>query len=188
MEQTVSWIATAATIIAACLTASNLGPRITGYGFIVFTIGSIAWFATGLLGGQPALMWTNVAMTGLNLFGVWRWLGRQTGLQKGAETAAERSESTPGEALFPASVLGSAKLVGAGGAELGSAVDAMIRCGSGRIDYLVIAEGGVGGVGERFRRLDWGQARVDEGRVRTDLDEAGFARLPDMARDSWPGR
>jgi hypothetical protein len=45
MDQTVSWIATAATILAACFTASNLGSRITGIGFIIFTIGSIAWFA-----------------------------------------------------------------------------------------------------------------------------------------------
>ena len=43
MDQTVSWIATAATIIAACFTASNLGSRVTGIGFIIFTIGSIAW-------------------------------------------------------------------------------------------------------------------------------------------------
>ena len=34
MDQTVSWVATAATIVAACMTASNLGSRITGYGFM----------------------------------------------------------------------------------------------------------------------------------------------------------
>ena len=42
METTLSWVATIATIVAATITASNLGSRITGYGFIVFTIGSIA--------------------------------------------------------------------------------------------------------------------------------------------------
>ena len=56
MDQIASWVATIATIIAACMTASNLGSRITGYGFIVFTIGSIAWLALGLLTGQPALV------------------------------------------------------------------------------------------------------------------------------------
>ena len=63
MDNIASWIATAATITAACMTASNLGARITGYGFAVFTIGSIAWFTVGILTGQPALVWTNVAMT-----------------------------------------------------------------------------------------------------------------------------
>ena len=37
MENIASWVATVATIIAALMTASNLGARITGYGFIVFT-------------------------------------------------------------------------------------------------------------------------------------------------------
>ena len=72
MENSLSWIATAATIVAASITASNLGTRITGYGFIVFTFGSIAWFGFGLMSGQPALVWTNAVLTLLNLFGIWR--------------------------------------------------------------------------------------------------------------------
>jgi hypothetical protein len=188
MDQIASWTATAATILAACLTASNLGSRITGYGFIVFTIGSIAWFATGLLTGQPALVWTNVAMTFLNLFGVWRWLGRQAKVEDGAQKAAEKSQAMEGETLFPASSLGTAKLVGGSGQDLGRCVDAMLGCGSGRLNYLVVAQGGVAGVGETFRRLDWQQARVHDGAVQTRLDEAGFTRLPQLAKDDWPGR
>lgn len=188
MDQTASWIATAATIFAACLTASNLGSRITGYGFIVFTIGSIAWFATGVLTGQPALVWTNVAMTALNLFGVWRWLGRQAKVEDGAETAAEKSREQPGENLFPATALGRAKLVGAGGQPLGSCVDAMIGCSSGKLNYLVVAQGGVAGVGETFRRVEWQGAAVDDGTIRTRLDKAAFERLPELAKDDWPGR
>jgi len=91
MENTVSWIATAATIAAACMTASNLGSRITGYGFAVFTLGSLAWLAVGLLTGQPALVWTNVVLTFLNLFGVWRWLGRQAAVEEGSRAAARAS-------------------------------------------------------------------------------------------------
>ena len=41
-----------ATTIAALMTASNLGSRITGYGFIVFTLGSIAWLTLGIATGQ----------------------------------------------------------------------------------------------------------------------------------------
>ena len=77
MEQITSWIAPVASIAGVLITASNLGARITGYGFIVFTIGSIAWTLLGLSTGQPSLIWTNALLTFLNIFGIWRWLGRQ---------------------------------------------------------------------------------------------------------------
>lgn len=188
MDQTVSWIATAATILAACFTASNLGSRITGIGFIIFTIGSIGWFTLGWLTDQPALVWTNAVMTALNLFGVYRWLGRQAKLEEGAHKAAEASVSVPGDNLFPASSLSAARLVGQDGQPLGACVDAMVGCGTGRIAYLVVAEGGVAGVGETFRRVDWHHAGVQEDEVRTRFDKQSFARLPQLQKDNWPGR
>jgi hypothetical protein len=188
MDQLASWTATVATILAACLTASNLGSRITGYGFIVFTVGSIAWLATGLLTDQPALIWTNIVMTGLNLFGVWRWLGRQARVEEGAEMAAERSRDLSSETLFAASTLGSARLVGVDGEDLGTCVDAMLGCSSGRLNYLVVGAGGVAGVGETFRRVDWREIDVHDGAVHARLDKPGFERLPEIASDDWPGR
>ena len=188
MDQYASWIATIATIFAACLTASNLGSRITGYGFIVFTIGSIAWFTLGVLTGQQSLIFTNAVMTLLNLFGVWRWLGRQAKVEDGAQAAAAKSVELPGDTLFPASTLASAKVTGAGGQPLGQSVDAMLTSRDGAVRYLVVAEGGVAGVGERLRRVEWTAARVEHGEVRTDYDERGFAGLPELAKNDWPGR
>jgi hypothetical protein len=188
MDTYVSWIATIATIFAACLTASNLGSRITGYGFIVFTIGSIAWFTLGMLTGQQSLIFTNAVMTLLNLFGVWRWLGRQAKVEDGAKAAAEKSVDLPGDTLFPASVLSSAKLTGQGGANLGSCVDAMLTCRGGQVHYLVVSEGGLAGVGERLRRIEWSDARVEQGEVHTNYDAARFAELPELAKDNWPAR
>ncbi|MEK7456583.1 MAG: hypothetical protein AABZ76_16905 [Pseudomonadota bacterium] len=49
MEDLAGWIAPAATMIAAMMTAANLGARVTGWGFGVFTLGSIAWSIVGLL-------------------------------------------------------------------------------------------------------------------------------------------
>lgn len=188
METFVSWVATLATIGGACLTASNLGARITGYGFIVFTVGSIAWFALGQITGQPALIWTNIVMTVLNLFGVWRWLGRQAKVEQGAQRAAEKSDGLPGETLFPASLLGNAKLVSGDGSELGTLVDAMLGCRSGRLSYLVVAEGGVAGVGETLRRVEWADSKVDGDRLSVRFGSKQFAGLPALARDDWPGR
>ena len=181
-------VAPIATIAAALTTASNLGARITGIGFIVFTVGSIAWLSLGMLNDDPALLWMNVALTALNLFGVWRWLGRQAKFEEGAGHAAKASESRPSETLFPLSLTASAKLTGQGGAEFGQCVDAMAGCGSGRIAYLVVAEGGIGGVGETLRRVDWKDVTVEGGCLTTPLDRTCFERLERLEKDKWPGR
>ena len=58
MADILSWAATATTILAALMTASNLGSRVTGYGFAVFTIGALCWLIVGAVTYQPALLWT----------------------------------------------------------------------------------------------------------------------------------
>lgn len=187
MESVAGWVAPVATTIAALMTASNLGSRITGYGFIVFTVGSLAWLALGIATGQANLLWQNLILTALNLFGIWRWLGRQAKFEDGGAAAQEQSAALGGETLFPASLLTKAKLVGADGAELGSSVEAMLGCGSGRPTYLVIAEGGVAGVGEVLRRVEWSKARVEGDRLVTTLTPAEFARGARLEKDQWPG-
>lgn len=188
METILTWVAPVATIVAALMTASNLGARITGAGFIVFTVGSLAWLTLGLIGDDPALLWMNVALTALNLFGIWRWLGRQAKFEEGAGHAAEASERKASETLFPLSLTASAKLTARDGAALGQCVDGMAGCSSGRIAYLVVAEGGVGGVGERLRRVDWSDVAVDGDTITTTLDRAAFDRLDELEKDKWPGR
>src|SRR5688500_5484030 len=187
METSLSWVATAATVIAASITASNLGTRITGYGFIVFTIGSIAWFSFGLMSGQPALMWTNAVLTVLNLFGIWRWLGRQARIEDGSAAAAAASRSTPGEALFPVSLLTRAA-VRSGRTSLGTCVDAMAGCRSGRIAYVVVTEGGIAGAGETLRRLPWDGLLVDGDELVANLDSGRFCNLEPVPKDEWPAR
>ena len=187
MENSLSWVATAATILAASITASNLGTRITGYGFIVFTLGSIAWFSFGLMSGQPALMWTNAVLTILNLFGIWRWLGRQATIEDGSSAAAKASRATPGEALFPVSLLARAN-VRSERASLGACVDAMAGCASGRIAYVMVSEGGIAGAGETLRRLPWDGVRVEGEEVITRLDQAQFCKLDPVPKDEWPAR
>ena len=187
MENSLSWVATIATITAASITASNLGSRITGYGFIVFTIGSIAWFGLGLLTGQPALVWTNAVLTLLNLFGIWRWLGRQAKIEDGSTAAARASQSSPGEALFPVSLLTHGKLM-SGGSELGTCVDAMAGCGSGRIAYVMVSEGGLAGAGETLRRVDWHDLRAERDQLATKIDRSHFCALEPVPKDQWPAR
>ncbi|HWI89004.1 MAG TPA: PRC-barrel domain containing protein [Sphingomicrobium sp.] len=187
MADTISWMATIATILGASMTAANLGSRITGYGFVAFTFGAICWIAVGAASHQPALMWTNVVLLGLDAFGIWRWLGRQSRVEEGARAATKQSEETPGEALFPVSLLSRAA-VDCGGEQIGHCVDAMAGCRSGQIDYVVVSEGGVAGLGETLRRLSWTAARVDGEKLTANLSRAAFQRLERLSRDQWPGR
>ena len=188
MEAVAGWVAPVATTIAALMTASNLGSRITGYGFILFTAGSIAWLTLGIATGQSNLLWQNIVLTALNLFGTWRWLGRQATIEDGGMAAREQSAALDSETLFPASLLTKAKLVGAGGAALGSSVEAMLGSRSGRPHYLVIAEGGVAGVGESLRRVEWSEVEVADDGLVTALSPARCARGEKLDKDQGPGR
>lgn len=187
MADTISWIATIATIVAASMTAANLGSRLTGYGFVVFTIGALCWIAVGAFSHQPALMWTNIVLTVLDIFGIWRWLGRQTKVEEGARSASQASELTPGEALFPVSLLSTAS-VRNGSTQIGRCIDAMAGCGSGRINYIVVSQGGVAGVGEKLRRLPWASSKVDDQTVVTRMTATEFEQLDVLPRDQWPAR
>ena len=184
MADSIQWVATGATILAALVTASNLGARITGYGFGIFLVGSLAWIATALLTDQPALLWTNGVLTLLNIFGMWRWLGRQAKVEEGGATAAKASRSTPGENLFPVSLLTHGELR-RDGSSVGRCVDAMAGGSSGAIRYVVFTDGGVAGVGETLRQADWDQVESSgEGFVLASDPES----LPTVERDRWPGR
>lgn len=188
MVETITWFATGATILAALVTASNLGARITGYGFVIFLFGSVAWLASALMTGQPALLWTNAVLTLLNLFGIWRWLGRQARIEEGGQAAQERSEATPGEALFPASFLGGGEILDVKGEAVGRAVDAMIGARSGRIAYVVASTGGVAGIAEQLRRLDWRDLAFEGEGLRVTMPRHQVERSPPLPRDDWPGR
>ena len=187
MADTISWVATVATVLAAFMTASNLGSKVTGLGFVVFAAGAVCWIRFGILNHEPALVWTNVVLAALDLFGVWRWLGRQAGVEEGARTASEASEHTPGEPLFPVALLSRAP-VRCGSSEVGHCIEAMAGCRSGKIDYLVVSEGGVAGLGERLRRLPFAVAHVEDEEVAAHLTAQQFGQLEELQRGKWPGR
>ena len=186
MAEMISWMATIATVIAASMTAANLGSRITGYGFCVFLLGSLFWLVASLLTDQPALMWTNVVLTALNIFGIWRWLGRQARIEEGASVASEASRQSSVESIFPVSLLLKTSLEDGRGNVLGSCVDAMAGCSSGELRYIVVSEGGVAGVGETLRRIPWQQLRMDSDRLITSV--SGIESFAEIEKDEWPAR
>lgn len=187
LSEIAGWVAPAATMIAAMMTAANLGARITGWGFVVFTVGSIAWSAIGLSSDQTNLVLTNGFLTIVNLVGIWRWLGRQARYDRGGERAQRQSDDMAAESKIALGKVVGASVVDRDGRAIGHVADAMLGCESHAIAYLVIGCGGVAGMGETLHavspgRLRFGRTLRFEGR-REDL-----CALPALAADDWPGR
>ena len=178
MENAAGWIALAATCTASLMTASNVGARVTGWGFVIFTVGSLAWTTVAVSSGQAQLLWSNVFLTLVNLLGIWRWLGRQARVQDTAKAAIETSEREPRPTLFSATALGGMPVLGKDGRRIALAVEAMAACNTGQLEYLIISAGGLGGVGETLYKLPWAVADIHAGKVETSLDAAAVSRLP----------
>lgn len=187
MEQIAGWLAPAATMIAAMMTAANLGARLTGWGFVVFTVGSICWSIIGLSSGQNNLVLSNGFLTVVNLVGIWRWLGRQATYEKGGEVATQRSAAAARvPTLFPVGALSGQPLTGADDARLGTVVEAMMRCDGAALSYLVVSEGGVAGIGERLHALTPAEVRFGKDAVACDLTSEALTARPVLEADNWP--
>jgi hypothetical protein len=188
MEQIAAYIAPAATMIAAMMTAANISARVTGWGFVVFTVGSVCWSVIGISSGQANLLWSNAFLTLVNLVGIWRWLGRQARYEDGGRHAMAESAGAPVPTLFCASRLVGTPVLDAGGETVATVVDAMLGCDRHQLVYLVASRGGVGGIGETLHALDPRDLTLGEGSVATRLSAAEVARLPELPPDRWPGR
>ena len=74
LSSAIQWFSTGAAMIAAVVVAARFTPRITGYGFVVFTASSLGWIAAGAMTGMSSLVVQNVVLTVINMVGVYRWL------------------------------------------------------------------------------------------------------------------
>lgn len=173
----------AATCIAALMTASNLGVRVTGWGFVVFTIGAIAWVIVGLFTNQTQLLYSNIFLLAVDIFGSWRWLGRRARIADAAVAEEKRIERRKGEKLFSIATIDGMSVSSADGQIVAHAVDALATHDGGGISFLIVRVGGLGGIGETLHRLPWSDASVVDGTILTNLGAEAIARLP-MAVES----
>ncbi len=186
MAELAGWIAPAATMIAAMMTAANLGARITGWGFVVFCVGSVAWTTVGLTSGQTNLVLSNAFLTLVNVVGVWRWLGRQASYDKGRSAAADASARHPVPSLYAAGGVIGAKLTGPKDEAVGTIVDVMLGCSDNAIAYVVVSTGGVGGVGETLHALAPAEVVFGKDGVRTKLGVDAVRKKPVVDANHWP--
>lgn len=173
-------------MIAAMMTAANLGARVTGWGFVVFTVGSIAWSLVGVSTGQTNLLATNAFLTLVNLVGVWRWLGRQRAYEDGGKSAKEASRRSPYPTLFTATGIAGMPVQASDGETVGRAVEALVTCETGRVSYVVVSSGGLGGIAETLHAVARGDVEFACDSLTLRGDSAWFAALPPLGDGDWP--
>lgn len=188
MEAIAGWVAPVATMIAAMMTAANLGARVTGWGFVVFVLGSVCWSLVGFSTGQSNLLASNGFLTLVNLIGVWRWLGRQRSYEDGGKSAQTASRRSAVPTLFTASGIAGMAAEDRSGQPLGKAVEALIECATGNVSYVVIATDGLGGIAERLRAVPRAGIVFRGDRLQVGLTAAEFTSLPLLAEGDWPAQ
>ena len=186
MEEVANWVAPAATMVAAMMTAANISARVTGYGFVVFTVGSICWTIIGIATGQQNLVLSNGFLTLVNLVGIWRWLGQQAKFAEGSKVAAEKSHRAPVPSLFSAASLVGAAVEHPPGTRIATVVDAMVHCGTQELAYVVVSEGGVAGLGAELKAVRSDVLQFTEQGITSQIDGDALKRLLALIPDKWP--
>jgi uncharacterized membrane protein YphA (DoxX/SURF4 family) len=74
MNGPLEWIAAIGTVIAAALLASDLGRRVTGFGFVLFCAVAITWIVSGLSSDALPIAVMNGVLLLINAWGVWQYL------------------------------------------------------------------------------------------------------------------
>jgi len=186
VQDAAGWIAPIATMIAAMMTAANLGARLTGWGFVVFTFGSIAWTTVGLTSGQTNLVASNGFLTIVNLVGIWRWLGRQAAYEDGAKSAQEASRKSASSTLFTATGIGGMATVDLNDEPVGHAVEALIECGAGTVSYVVVASGKLAGIDEQLRAVPRQDVDFTCDRLKLRMTAEKFNEIAVLQSGNWP--
>lgn len=181
-----TWIAPTATMIAAVMTAANLGARVTGLGFVVFSLGSVCWAWIGLSSGQTNLLASNSFLTLINLVGIWRWLGRQRAYEEGGQSAAEASRRSAHPTLFAGSQVNGIDVLDLNGGRVGVTVEALMSCENGTLSYVVVRSGGIAGVGEVLRAVPRSALVLSSEYFSLRHSSAWFAKLPALRDGQWP--
>jgi len=187
LEEIAGWVAPIATMIAAMMTAANLGARVTGWGFVVFTVGSIGWSFVGWSSGQTNLVATNAFLTLVNGVGIWRWLGRQRAIEDGAESAKEASRRSSSATLFTATGFAGMPVFDNDGVPVGRTVEALLACDTGQVSYIVVSSGGVGGIDETLRPVAHADVRFDHGQLSLLMPADEYEQIEPLEAGDWPG-
>lgn len=186
MDGFTGWLASMATIGGGLMVAVNLGSRLTGWGFVLLTLGSATWSFNAFQNQASSLLLANVVMAAVNAFGIWRWLGRRRRIEQGSAVAMERSAVAPVPSLVSAISVIDRPLALPSGEHFGTVVDLMLRCRQLDLDYAVLAFDGIGGLGEELRAVPADLLGLDINGLRARLDEEAIRALAPIDPAAWP--
>jgi uncharacterized membrane protein YphA (DoxX/SURF4 family) len=98
----IEWIAAIGTILAAALVAADYSRRVTGIGFVLFSVVACLWVYSGLTApdGMPLAIQNGVLVV-INLFGVWQYLlsrKKKREIEKAEELAEQAKQDVAREA------------------------------------------------------------------------------------------
>lgn len=101
MNGPIEWIAAIGTILAAAMVAADFSRRITGFGFVLFSIVACLWVYSGVTApdGMPLAIQNGVLLF-INLFGVWQFLisrKKKQEIDKAAEIAERAKQEVAQE-------------------------------------------------------------------------------------------
>ena len=75
MNGPLEWLGAIGAIVAAALIAGDFGRRMSGWGFVLFSVVSVVWIVSGLTAkdGLPIAVQNGILLL-INLYGVWKLL------------------------------------------------------------------------------------------------------------------
>lgn len=81
-----------------------------------------------------------------------------------------------------------APVYGSDGDKLGKVAEAMLVAGKGEIAYVVLARGGMLGIGETLHAISWCDFTIDptDGKLSLALSAAELDARPGFDKDHWP--
>jgi hypothetical protein len=101
MNGPLEWVGAIGAILAAALIAADLGRRVTGWGFVLFSVVSVVWIVSGLtaVDGMPIAVQNGLLLL-INLYGVWQFLlspKKKREIEKAEELAKQAKEQVATE-------------------------------------------------------------------------------------------
>ena len=96
MNGPLEWTGAIGAILAAALIAGDFGRRVTGWGFVLFSVVSVVWIVSGLSAkdGMPIAVQNGILLL-INLYGVWQFLlspKKKREIERAEELADEAKE------------------------------------------------------------------------------------------------